>query len=85
MPLLIKSIREKTKREENGFDEVKILWGEHPENDAELKTYKFKTIAERDAFKQGIRKLVVGMTTKLFPKREYREWKEFKELGYTNQ
>jgi len=82
----LKALEKRQKeREENGFDEVKILWGADPENDAELQTYKFKTIAEREAFKQGISEACGWNDYQIMTDREYREWKEFKKNGYTNQ
>mgnify|MGYP006969519683 CR=1 FL=1 len=65
--------------------EVKILWGAYPENDAELQTYKFNSISEMEAFKKGISEASGWNDYQIMTEREYREWKEFKKNGYTNQ
>lgn len=65
--------------------EIKILWGAYPENDAELQTYKFKTTAEMEAFKQGISEACGWNDYQIMTEREYKEWKEYKKNGYTNQ
>ncbi len=45
------------KTEEDKTYEITILWGESPEDDAEPKTYSFKTKAELEAFKLGINEM----------------------------
>ncbi|MHC4216319.1 MAG: hypothetical protein ACYSWP_23455 [Planctomycetota bacterium] len=73
---LLKALEKRQKEMPQEF-EVKVLWGAYPENDAKLQTYKFKTIAEMEAFKQGISEACGWNDYQIMTEREYKEWKEF--------